>query len=279
MSTLASKHRTIIGVLLFLALIQLSGQLPASAQQPASQANLPSAVGGATHVFLPLALRGGVRTITHSQSQEIVARNSAACHLNFKHFNNAYLREFTLRDFGINSAFAVSEVEFGVEFTRAGSGGTQPVQVQIYRKIDPSGPLVYANLASLATTDAAVPDLTLTRFAVPITGTAPAGSVLVVEVFTPNGLAAGHTFYIGSNATDQTGPSYIAAADCAIAEPTDTATVGFPRMHIVMNVTGIPTLATGLDAGPSRAVVPVQVRLLSEPGRDRYRLSTHDGNR
>ncbi|RLE27116.1 MAG: hypothetical protein DRJ61_17770 [Acidobacteria bacterium] len=66
----------------------------------------------------------------------------------------------------------------------------------------------------------------------------PAVDHLVVEVFTPDGQATGESFYIGSNADGQTGPSYIAAASCGITEPTDTAAIGFPDMHIVMNVTG-----------------------------------------
>ena len=57
-------------------------------------------------------------------------------------------------------------------------------------------------------------------------------TVLVVEVFTPNGQTAGNSFFIGSNALGQTAPSYLAAADCGVTEPTDTAAIGFPGMHI-----------------------------------------------
>ena len=39
-------------------------------------------------------------------------------------------------------------------------------------------------------------------------------------------------------AAGQTAPSYLAAAACGVTEPTDTAAIGFPGMHIVMNVTG-----------------------------------------
>jgi len=38
---------------------------------------------------------------------------------------------------------------------------------------------------------------TLTILDVPVTGTAPAGSKLVVDIFTPNGQTAGNSFFIG----------------------------------------------------------------------------------
>ena len=99
-------------------------------------------------------------------------------------------------------------------------------------------------------------DQNLTLFTVPVTGAAPAGSVLVVEVFTPEGQTAGNSFFIGSNPDGETGPSYLAAADCGVTEPTPTAAIGFPDMHIVMNVTG-DTEATGCS-------FPTDVPWLSE---------------
>ena len=59
-----------------------------------------------------------------------------------------------------------------------------------------------------------VPDATLAPICVPVTATVPAGMDLVAEVFTPDGQADGNFFWIGSNNNGQTGPSYIAAADC-----------------------------------------------------------------
>ncbi len=69
---------------------------------------------------------------------------------------------------------------------------------------------------------------------------------LVLEVFTPDGQTAGHSFFIGSNATDSINPagapSFIGAADCGITEPTATSGIGFPDMNIVMivNATSLP---------------------------------------
>ncbi len=65
-----------------------------------------------------------------------------------------------------------------------------------------------------------------------------ASDILAVEIFTPDGQAAGHSFFIGSNTAGQSGPSFIRAADCGVAEITNLAAIGFPSMHIVMTVSG-----------------------------------------
>ena len=60
----------------------------------------------------------------------------------------------------------------------------------------------------------------------PITATVPAGTLeLVMEVTNPDGVAAGNMFFIGSNASPETGPSYLSAADCGITDPTPTQTL------------------------------------------------------
>jgi hypothetical protein len=82
---------------------------------------------------------------------------------------------------------------------------------------------------------------------VPVTGVAPAGSTLVVEVVGH----AGGVFFIGSNAEPETAPSYIASEACGNAEPAPTEEVGFPDMHTVLNVTGETTVEVPwLDVQP-----------------------------
>jgi hypothetical protein len=73
---------------------------------------------------------------------------------------------------------------------------------------------------------------------VPVTGTAPAGSNLVVELDSPNLQNIGAFFFPGSNDLGQTAPTYLRSETCGLAEPTPTDDVGFPDMHLVMNVTG-----------------------------------------
>src|SRR4029079_14722911 len=45
-------------------------------------------------------------------------------------------------------------------------------------------------------------------------------------------------FFVGSNSMGQTAPGYLSSASCGIANPMNIATIGFPNMHIVFNVTG-----------------------------------------
>ncbi len=190
----------------------------------------------------------GSTTITHSATQNITTGNSVSCNAGGLHTNNSYVRQFTLADFGITDPFDVTEVSFGVE-QATGATGTQPVTVNLYTW-NPSDPFTFANFTLVGTADAAVPDQTLSVYTVPVTGSIPAGGTLVVEVFTPEGQTAGNSFFIGSNADGQTSPSYLAAADCGITNPTDTAAIGFPNMMIVMNVTGEIVPAAGVCVNP-----------------------------
>jgi hypothetical protein len=109
---------------------------------------------------------------------------------------------------------------------------------------NPVDPFTFANFVPIGTANATVPDQSLTLITVPVTGSAPAGSTLVVEFFTPDGRPTGTILFVGSNPDGQTSPTFLAAADCGVPEPTDTALLGFPGMHLVMNVTG----TTGCDA-------------------------------
>jgi hypothetical protein len=186
-------------------------------------------------------------TITHSQSQAILQLNSVGCTPDggVTTTENGYLRHFTLADFGITGDFDVTSVSFGIE----NLSSQQTVTVNLFRMINPAGPFVYANFELIGTADAALPAQQLSIAEVPVTGTAPAGSTLVVEIDVPDlsGIAA---FFIGSNPNGQTAPSYLRSASCGLTEPFDTADVGFPDMHIVMNVTGI------VDTGEPECTVP-----------------------
>ncbi|MCP4424918.1 MAG: hypothetical protein GY803_10525, partial [Chloroflexi bacterium] len=199
-------------------------------------------------------------TITHSATQDIVSLNSVSCNDGVSHTDNSYLRAFDLAAFGITNDFDVTEVQFGVETAAAGFGGEQPVHVNLYTMINPADPLTFGNLNFIGNSDVMVPDQDLSLFTVPVAVTAPAGSVLVVEIFTPNGQADGHAFFIGSNPDGQTDAGYIAAADCGLTDVTDLAAIGFGDMHIVMNVTGdtdvAPETCDGSTSLPWVSVAP-----------------------
>jgi hypothetical protein len=217
----------------------------------------------------PRSLAADEVTITHSLDQSIVALNSVSCNAGGLHTDNSYLRVFDLAAFGIDTDFNITQVEIGIE-TASGAIGTQPATVNLYTL---DGALLWANLTLIGTADVIVADQDLSILSMDVTGSAPAGSQLVVEFFTPNGQGAGNSLFVGSNDLGQTGPTYLAAADCAVTEPTDVGSIGFPGMMLVMNVTGelgssdIPWLAedpiTGTVAHDSS--FPVDVTFTAFP--------------
>ena len=213
---------------------------------------------------------GGCTTITHSSSQAIVPLNSVSCNDGVGHTDNSYYRAFSLTSFGITGAFDVQSIDVGIEEAASGgvrpagkakggvappngntkksishkgkvsspTGGGQSVTVNIFTSSMPFPAGFPGSLTMIGTATVNVADQSGTILNIPITGTASAGSELVVEVFTPDGTGAGNLFFIGSNTAAETGPSYLRAADCGVNTPTTTAALGFPNMHIVLNVNG-----------------------------------------
>jgi hypothetical protein len=197
----------------------------------------------------------GPTDLTESSSDTVTSGNSASCNNGVGHTDNSYWRAFNLPDFGITGDFDVCSVEIGVEqaTSGAGQGGSQPITVNLYTSNQPFPTGFPGSLTQIGTVNSTVTDQSLTLITIPVTGTAPAGSQLVVEIFTPDGESVGNLFFIGSNASAETNPSYISAAACGVATPVTTSTIGFPDMHIVMHVFG--TEASSLGADPTGLVV------------------------
>jgi hypothetical protein len=173
------------------------------------------------------------QTLSQSSSETITAGNAISCGNNETGTTNAnqFLRAFTLSDFGIDSAFEVSSIRFGIEALSV----EVPVTINLYTL---DGSLSYFNLQRVATTITVQPAQALTLVDVPITASIPAGATLVLEVEIPDLGGVNGNFVPGSNAAGQSAPSFIAAARCNAAEPRDLAEIGFPDMHLVMSVTG-----------------------------------------
>jgi subtilisin family serine protease len=224
--------------------------------------NGPAGSGRSASPMVPQSNAPNAITITHSLSQEIVQFNSVACTGGGTTRDNGYLRTFVLEDFDITGDFNVTNVSFGIETLTI----PQDVTVNLYTL---EGEFVYANMTLIGSTVASLSPQDLTIVDVPVEGTAPAGSTLVVEVDVPD-MPTG-AFFIGSNPDGQTAPSYLRSATCGLPEPTDAAEVGFPDMHIVMNVTG--------DAGgdvPWLSVNPPSFTL--QPGQSVVASVIMDGN-
>jgi hypothetical protein len=251
-------------------------RLPVRPTTPVASAEVPEPGGQAA--FHPFAGFGGrpgwtvtpelpatpegTLTLTHSGTPAIVAGSSVACSPNRGVSTTAsgYLRHFTLDDYAIIGDLEVTAVSFGVESVL----DTKPprLTVNLYTMLDPGGLLVYDNLDLIGTADAQVSNQFMKIVQVPVSGTAPAGSTLVVEVEVPD-LRPGGVF-LGANPDGQTAPSYLRAEACGIPEPAPTAELGFPKMQLLLNVTGVaevpacqvPTGTSWAGATPVAGEVP-----------------------
>lgn len=191
----------------------------------------------------------GATLLTQSTSQSIIALNSVSCNAGGLHTDNSYFRSYDMTAFA--SGFDVCEIQVGVE-EAVGTGGSQPITVNVYANSGAAFP--NGTLALLGTASPSVADQSLTVLTVPLAASVPAGTTeMVIEVFTPDGQAAGNSFFIGSNNLGESGPSYLAAADCGITVPTPTAGIGFANMQIVLNASGD---AAGGPPPPSVVEVP-----------------------
>ena len=194
--------------------------------------------------------------ITHSTSQTITP-GSVSCNggaPGFFHADNSYWRAFNMGTFTGGAAYNVTSVSFGIETATANPAvGNQPVTVRLHTQT--TGTFPGGTRTQIATTTVNVVNQMATVLNVPLVVTVPAGTTeLIMEVFTPNGQApANNSFFIGSNAAAQTGPSYISATACGLTTPTDVSTIGFPNMHIVLNVNGVcgPTPTPGTPTPPT----------------------------
>ncbi|WP_131811144.1 proprotein convertase P-domain-containing protein, partial [Aequorivita soesokkakensis] len=171
--------------------------------------------------------------ITHSVSQSIVP-GTVTCNAGGIPDENSFYRDFDLaNDFGISDDFNVSSVEFGVEEIT----GPVALTLNIYSTAGPfpTGFPGSLTLQGTANYTVDVPD-NLTIVSVPLNATIPAGAIMVYEM--KINLGAANVFFPGSNAAGQTGVSWIASAACGITTPTDFAAIGFPNVHMIMNVVG-----------------------------------------
>ena len=190
-------------------------------------------------------------TITHSLDPvSVFLTGSLACRLTSNNVTveNHYYRSFMLSDFGITDDYNVTMVDIGIQEALGPNGGVQPLTCNLYITDGTPFPNGYPNsLTLIGTTTLDVPDQAGTHFSIDVTGTAPAGSELVVEISIPNGILAGNIFFMGINNFGETAPSYVMAPTCGFPVPTPAPSgAGFTNQHYVMSVTGD---TTGISVG------------------------------
>jgi HYR domain-containing protein len=196
------------------------------------------------------------QTISQSSSQAITQGSSVSCNNSMGHSDNSYWRAFNLPALGIVNQFKVSSVQIGVEKAEA-AAGSQSITVRLYRSTSGVFPTCTRDLLSGANFN--VTDQTGKIIDVPIAADVPAGSELIVEVFTPNGQAKGNLFFIGANAAPESGPSYISA--CGISTPTPMAELGFSS-KIVLNILG--QQIEGVGGGGGAEIISLGAPLINE---------------
>jgi len=150
---------------------------------------------------------------------------------------NSYYRVFDLAAEEIEGSFHVTKVEIGVQIADGGDDGALPIDVRLHT-LAPELPLQVQNLGPVATATNDATERSDNRLAFDFDADIRSGSRLVVEVHAPDGRGRGDAFFIGANDDGQSAPSYIRATECEDDPPRDLATVGFPDMHIIIDVTG-----------------------------------------
>jgi hypothetical protein len=206
-----------------------------------------------TESYGQLPLTDGTVTITHSVDPvTITAGNSVTCSAGGITSDNQLWRSFVLSDFSLPLGLDVTSVEFGIEEATGPVGGMQPCTVNLYTTPTPFPPAAVTDLVLIGTTSFDIPDQALTLFSVPVTGTAGAGTELVVEISIPADIGNGNRFWLGSNEFGETAPSYLSSAGCGLVwPPLTTVAIGFPTAFWVINVTGdeiIPVELTSFAA-------------------------------
>ena len=179
----------------------------------------------------------GPDSFTESASMTPLNFNGVSCvDNNDFHFANSWFRAFHLPDYGLQGQFFVCQVNLAIEFANTPGHVGQPMTVNLYTN---SGcPFPNGTLTPIGSATVTVADQALAALGVPVTGTAPGGADLVVEVAVPDGTGAQAEFFLGSNNAGQTGPSFLLDPDCGDATPVDLAAVGFPDTHVILQVVG-----------------------------------------
>jgi hypothetical protein len=232
----------------------VNGTVPAAAKMKLPAPVVPASPAG---VVCPA-------TITQSTTQTIVDGNSVACNDGIGTTENHYWRAFDMNTFTGGQEYDVTSVSFGIELAQSGGGTGQPLTVNLYANHGSPFPGGDWQSNLIATSgELNIPDQADSIFETNLTATVAAGTLeLVMEVTTPDGTAVGNLFFIGSNTDPETGPSYLSAADCGVPDPTPVSDIGFPNMHIVMNVngscpTGTPTPTPTATATPTPTGTPI----------------------
>ena len=192
-------------------------------------------------------------TLSQTSSNTITAGNSVACNAGGVTTDNSYWRVYDLNTYTLGAPFSINSIQFGIELEQ---GAAIPIQVGLYKQTGGAFPggtrtLFYTQTYSIPNTTTALYNAVLTTPQVVNTT-----DVIVVELFSP--ATPGSGFFLGSNAAPETGPLYLNAVACGVANPVTVASLGFPNMHGIITINGS---SPGATCQSPATLVPVTVNI------------------
>jgi hypothetical protein len=152
---------------------------------------------------------------------------------------NSYIRSFDLTSFPvITGDFLISDLDFSIE-NATHPDTEQDVFIFMYRDTNGGEPM-NEDLELLGEAVFVAEDQMLTLVNQEIEACALEDDTLVVEIMTEDytGLTVAAVFFIGSNPFGESAPSYLKSASCGAVQPVTFASVGFPDVHVIMQVNG-----------------------------------------
>lgn len=187
-------------------------------------------------VIILAAAAGAHAQLKFSQSvfpNVITPSNSIACLDNATglHTDNSYIRFYNPFGEGESAPIiTITHIRYGVESATAGTGTTQPIFINVFSA--PTGQTSFSAFTllhqqAIQQTDVSNGGFFTVALTPPVAHTNNANTNLVIELFTPSGVAAGHSFFMGSNALGQTQPCFIAAASCGFPNPANLSNPPF----------------------------------------------------
>lgn len=174
-------------------------------------------------------------TLTQTTNNEITV-GTVSCNAGGATSDNIYYRVFDIEALGYTQ-FDVNQVSFGVE-SIANPSANFAVDVIIYSQTGGAFPAgTRTEVASVSVPMVLADSGTIKTVSIDASVVAPAQMIVAVSI--PNETANSVQFFLGSNSNGQTAPPYILSNGCGITTPQTMASIGFPDVHIIMDVTGI----------------------------------------
>lgn len=214
-------------------------------------------------------------TLTSNTSQEILPGSIACSDSNTGVVSeNHYFKKFDLKELGVENEFDIHSFQFGIQSVHSARGFNPNLDLHIklwqtkttnFPKNWNSGSYKELISKTITVTNAADGTVVTVDFDYPLT--VERDDVIIAQV--SNYDLEGQTFYIGSNNATDHQSSYIMAEGCNLLTPAPIADIGFPDMHIVMNLKGNGSILSIQDE-----VLEADLILYPNPTSDQFNITS-----